>query len=149
MKLAHNVKLSVFAYDTEDAARISAKLAALCPFGLKEEKLNMKSTTALGFNERKIMIFEITLTKEKHISKFLNCLNEKFSDDQRSLLVNQSESRLDSDLNFFIRLDKPRWLDEDRLWITDSGDCFHMRIAVAAFPAKRESALKVIEDWLK
>ena len=149
MKLAHTVKLSVFAYDTEDAARVSAKIAALCPFDLKEENIELKSTSALGFNERKIKIFEIILAKEKHISKFLKNLKDKFSDDPRSLLANQSESRLDSDLNFFIRLDKPRWLDEDRLWITDSGDCFHMRMTVAAFPANREAALKVIKDWLK
>jgi hypothetical protein len=149
MKLVHNVKLSVFSYEGEDSARIAAKLAALCPFDLAEEKISVKSTTAAGFNERKIMIFEILLEKERHTSKFLAYLKERFSEDQRSLVVNQSESRLDADLNFFIRIDKPRWIDEDRIWITDSGNCFHIRMTIAAFPASRESALKVVKDWLK
>jgi RNA binding exosome subunit len=149
MKLVHNIKLSVFSYEGEDSAKISSKLAALCPFDLKEEKLDLKSTTALGFNERKIIIFEILLVKEKHTSNFLAFLRERFSEDQRSLLVHQSESRLDPDLNFFIRLDKPRWMDEDRLWITDSGNCFHTRINIASFPSNRETALKVVRAWLK
>lgn len=148
MKIAHNVKLSVFAHEEDDEEQIEQAFLSLLPFDLEQEKLNLKRTTATGFKERKIKILELTLTKEKHTSKFLTFLKQKLSDDQRQLLLKQSGSRLDNELNFFIRLDKPKLLNNE-FWITDDGNCFHIRISVAAYPAKRGAALRVIEEWLK
>jgi RNA binding exosome subunit len=88
------------------------------------------------------------LQKEKHTNAFLNSLKQRLSDDQKQLLLRQSESRLDSELSFFIRLDKDRLLNENRFWITDSGNCFHIRMSIAAYPSNREAALKVISQWL-
>ena len=148
MKIAHNVKLSVFAYEEEDAEAIRQKLLELVPLDLEQEKLELKQTNATGFQERKIMIYEILLEKERHTTKFLAHLKERLSQDQRSLLLKQAESRLDQDIDFFIRLDKQRLLQDSEFWITDSGDCFHIRISVAAYPANREAGLKVVEEWL-
>jgi RNA binding exosome subunit len=33
----------------------------------------------------------------------------------------------------------------NELWITDCGECFHIRISIAAFPKKKEVALEVIK----
>jgi len=148
MKFAHTVELSVFSYEREDANRISAAIAGLCPFDLAQEKVVLSRSTAQGFNERKIIIFEIMLSKERHTSKFMSSLKEHLSDDQRTLIVKQADSRLDSELNFFIRLDKDKLLGENKYWVTDSGNCFHIKISVAAFPADKTAGLKVIENWL-
>jgi len=77
MKIAHNIKLSVFAHEEEDAEAILQKFLDLVPFDLEQEKLQMKQTTASGVREQKIEIFEILLTKEKHTSKFLAALKAK------------------------------------------------------------------------
>ncbi len=148
MKFAHNVKLSVFAYDDEDSVKIASKLKSLCPFSLDTEKVQFGDTVATGFKERKIHIFEIILTKERHTSKFLEFLKSKLSGEDVRLLLRQLDSRLDSELFFFIRIDKKKLIDEDCFQITDSGDCFHIRLSVAAYPATRESALSVIKKWL-
>jgi len=148
MKLTHTVRLSVFAYEGEDSAKIESAIKSLCPFSLEQEKLELKQTNATGFAERRIVIFEILLQKEKHTNAFLSNLKEKLSDNQRQLLLRQSDSRLDDELNFFIRLDKDKLLNESRVWITDSGNCFHIRMSVAAYPSNRKSALKVISQWL-
>ncbi|MBW2972538.1 hypothetical protein KY359_05875 [Candidatus Woesearchaeota archaeon] len=151
MKLAHNMTLSVFSYesDGEDTEQIAAALASLCPFDLEQEKLSVKRTSATGFQERKIIILELTLTKERHTTKFLEHLKSSLSQSNRSLLLRQAESRLDNELNFFIRLDKPKLLADNRFWLTDSGDCFHIKISVAAYPANRDAGLKVIREWLE
>ena len=148
MKIAHNVKLSVFAYEGEDINRIEQAFLFLLPFNPEDEKLKIKRTTAVGFKERRIAIFEIMLTKERHTSKFLGFLKNALSEDQRSLVLRQAESRLDQELNFFIRLDKQHLLDKE-FSVTDSGNCFHIRISVAAYPAKRAVALKIVRQWLE
>ena len=148
MKIAHIINLRVFAYEREDAAKIEEKLNSLLPFRLEDEKLSVSRTIAQGFHEKKIIIFEVTLEKEKHTSKFLKNFRSLLSDDQKKLLVSQAQSRLDENYGFFIRIDKTKLLDEDRIWITDSGNCVHMKMTVAAYPTNKENALKVVKDWL-
>ena len=75
---------------------------------------------------------------------FLDFLLNKFSDEQKRLLISQAESRLDANLDFFIRIDKDHWVNEREFWLTDSGSCFHIKLAVAAYPKKRDAALLLI-----
>ncbi len=65
---------------------------------------------------------------------------------QKELILKQSESRLDESLDFFIRFDKEEWIDKNKLELTDSGKCFHLKINVAAFPRKREAGLKIVNE---
>ena len=56
------------------------------------------------------------------------------------------ESRLDKNLDLFLRFEKDTWINERKLVLTDSGKCFHLRISIAAFPKNREVALNVVKD---
>ena len=148
MKLAHNIKISVFAHQEEDQEKVAKTLTSLCPFDLGQQKIEIKKTIAKGFNDQNITIFEIFLQKTAHSSKFLDSLKQKLTPDQRDLLLKQAESRLDEELNFFIRFDKTKLLQENELWITDSGNCFHIKITIAAYPANKRNGLNVIQKWL-
>lgn len=150
MKLAHNIKLSVFSYesDGEDTDKLASTLASIVPFDLEDEKLKIDRTSAKGFQERKIMILELTLTKESHTNKFLNYLKENLKPEHMNLIKSQLESRLDDELNFFIRLDKDKLLNNKEFYLTESGNCFHIKMSVAAYPAKSEKALEILKDWL-
>lgn len=145
MKFAHNVKISVFCKEYENETAIIHSLKSLFPFYLEKEKIKLNQQTATGFNETKIKIFDIILDKERHINKFLGFLKEKLSAEQKGLLIRQAESRLDEKLDFFIRFDKDKLIQENKLYITDSGNCFHIKISIAAFPSKREKALEAIK----
>jgi len=148
MKYAHNIELSVFAHEGKDLEKIKACLKSLVPLDFEEEKLTIKDQNATGFKEKKIKIFSIKLEKEKHTKAFLESLLNRLTKEQKEMLLIQKESRLDEDLSFFIRFDKPSLL-EDQIEITDSGNCFHIKIHIAAFPAKRENALAVIDKLFK
>ncbi|NQU79115.1 hypothetical protein HQ545_05080 [Candidatus Woesearchaeota archaeon] len=148
MKIAHNVKISVFAYDGEDADSIRRAMISLLPFNLEDEKLSISECAAKGFGEKRISIGVILLEKQRHISKFLDSLRNSLTQDQIKLLAQQAESRLDRDINFFIRLDKPSLIDGD-YHITDSGNCFHIRINIAAYPVNRENGLKLVNRWIQ
>ncbi len=147
MKVAHQIKIKVFSYEknNEDDKLILDKLLKLFPFDLNEEKIGLKKINAAGFEEKKIKIFEVTLSKEKHTTRFLEALVKNMDDEQKKLILSQLESRLDSNLDFFLRFNKDEYLRNNRLKLTDSGNCFHIEISVAAFPKKKEVGMGIVK----
>lgn len=140
MKLAHNIKASVFSYQGEDEQAILEKLLAMFPFEIKKQ---LKKTKATTHDDLPILIFEVELVKEREVNGFLNFLVEKLSKDQKELLVKQMRTRLDNELNFFLRLDKEKLMNGE-YWITDSGNCYHIKILLAAYPKKKEVGEMII-----
>ncbi len=150
MKYLNNVVLSAFAKQSEeDVPAVRQGIVELVPLNLAEQKIEVREETAHGFNEQPIKIFTITLHKEAHTNTFLKALLNRLTKEQKELLVRQKESRLDAGLHFFIRLDKDKWLSDRRIFITDSGRCFHIRMQLAAFPANREAGLVLVEKIFK
>ena len=143
MRLANNIKINVFVKPEDDEAAVKKHLLNLFPFNLEEEKIILHRSKAKGFNQREIIVLEVDLVKERHTNSFLDFFKEKLNEQQKQALLSQ-ENRLDDDCNFFIRLDKQKLLNNE-FWITDSGDCYHIRISVAAFPKKKERAREVVE----
>ena len=145
MKLAHQIKISVFVKEDEDETLIVDKLKELIPFeDLDKEKIIINKTPTIGFEDKKIDILEVILKREKHVKTFLEYIMKKLSEEQKELLLKQVESRLDEENNFFFRLDKEKLL-EGEYWVTDRGNCFHIKITIAAFPKTRENAKEVIQ----
>lgn len=147
--LAHRVELSVFVREEELSRKedIFKALVSLVPFQLEEEKVALESQTAQGFNEKRIVIGKVVLTKARHVRAFMEHLSERLSAAQKALLREQASSRLDKESNFFVRLDREALL-ENKLHLTDSGDCYHLKIGIAAFPSTPEAALAAVDGWL-
>jgi len=148
MKIAHQIKIKVFSYEkiNEDNKLILDKFLELFPFDFKDEKIELKKTEAEGFHEKKITGFETILNKEKHIKRFLENLNQKLGNGEKNRIISQLDSRLDDNLDFFLRFDKEEYLKNNKLNLTDSGNCFHVSMSIAAFPKKREIGLKIVRD---
>lgn len=113
------------------------------------EKLEIETTKAIGFNERVIHILRIRLRKQRNINVFLKWFVSSLASSQKQLLVDEVESRIDERLDFFVRLDKQGWMSQQKVWLTESGQCFHIRISLAVFPRKRELAVKLIQELLQ
>jgi len=141
MKLANSIRVTVFAKPEEKEDKIRERLISFFPFSLEEEKIPVKRSRAASFSQRQISIYEVELSKERHTNAFLKFVNSKLDAQQRCMLLSQ-ENRLDDNLDFFIRFSKEHLLNNECM-LTDSGDCFHIRISIAAFPRKREVALEV------
>ena len=148
MKIAHTITITVFTKEDEDKQKIKEKLLELIPEGIDKEKLKIEEQTATGFNEKKITITKLTLEKENHTTKFLKNLFSKLSNEQKNMLSKQKESRTDEECNFYIRLDKEK-LNQGQYHITDEGNCYHIKTSIAAFPAKKENAIKKLEETLQ
>ena len=130
MKYAHSIKLNVFSYENENSQSIGESFLRFFPFNLKENKNALNKTKAEGFNERNIVVFEITLAKTNLINQFLGNLLINLGERQKQQLLNQAESRLDKNLDFFLRFDKNSWVNDKKLVLTDSGKCFHLNIKI-------------------
>lgn len=145
MKYAHSVKLSVFSHQDESKEHVLESFLRFFPFSIEDSNVCLKKTSAMGFNERKIEILEITLAKSSLISQFLRNLLDNMDESQKKEIMMQIKSRLDKNLDFFMRFGKESWINEKKLILTDSGDCFHIRLSIAAFPKKREIALNLVK----
>lgn len=148
MKVAHNITVSVFVKEGEEIGQIRQSFLQMISLDLEKEKLKLKQTTAKGAENNKIEIIEIKLEKERHVNSFLDDLFSKFNDEQKELLTKQLDSRVDDECHFFIRLDKKRLLNKE-YWVTDSGDCFHIKISIAAYPAKKENAIEAVKGLIE
>ena len=149
MKYAHSIKLTVFSYENENIQNILDAFLKFFPFSLEENKVELKKTEAKGATESNITIFEAVLTKTNLINQFLDFILSSLDKKQKELILKQMESRLDENLDFFIRFDKEEWMNNKKLELTDSGKCFHLKMSVAAFPKKREVGLKIINELFK
>jgi RNA binding exosome subunit len=145
MKWVHRVTITVFAKPDENKTETIAGLKALVPFNLEDTKIKVEDRHAEGFNQRKIDILTITLTKEAHTNDFLQFLLDTLNKEQKGLLISQAGSRLDEELDYFIRIEKDNWIQKRQLLLTESGNCYHIKLSLAAFPKKRETALKLAE----
>src|SRR3989344_3789980 len=147
MRLVYAITLSAFAKAHEDAKEIEDALRALVPFDFEKEKLKVQVQNAEGF-ESTIRIITIQLTKVTHTNEVLKFLFGKLEPEQKDALKEQTESRLDESLDYFVRFDKTEWVNERKLVITDTGNCIHCKIALAVYPKKRELAVALVQRLL-
>lgn len=146
MRLANNAEIRVFAKEGEDVQEITGKLKVLLGFDPEKEKVELRDRAAEGFEERKIHIISAYFDKERQLSAFLSGLSEKLGNEKETLLE-QVDSRTDDNLDFFIRLDKEMLL-KGKYVLTDSGNCYHIKISLAAFPKKKEKAEGIVKKIL-
>jgi len=151
MKYCHTIIVNVFVKpeDILDNPKIKENsknaIISLLPLDWEKEKIELHEIKTEGFEGRQIIIYELKLHKEKETNTFLKKLLSKLSIEQKAILKNEKELRLDENDDFFIRLDKKK-LIQGIYELTTSGDCFHIRMNIAAFPKKREVAIKVIDE---
>ena len=145
---AHRISVRVFSYENrgDNNEIILKKLVQLFPFNLEDEKITVEVTKAKGFSENSITIYEINLLKERHINKFLYNLSKNLDKESKELLISQAETRLDGNYDFFLRLDKDEFINNKRLMVTDLGNCFHIKVSIAAFPKNRQNALQAVKN---
>ena len=100
MKIANSIVITVFAKEEEDADKIKEKLKSLIPFDIEQENIMIGQKKATGFNEKKIIVFEVMLTKEKHTSQSLENLSKNLIDEAKEMILRQLENRVDEECVF-------------------------------------------------
>ncbi|MBI2549564.1 hypothetical protein HYV83_00085 [Candidatus Woesearchaeota archaeon] len=148
MEIAHSVAIRVFCREEENENEIVNGLKSLIPLDFEKEKIAVKKQTTLGFSDKKIAIFEVALTKNRHIKAFLENMLSKISGTDKQMLLRQLDSRVDDSANFFVRFEKETLAKRNELLVTDGGNCYHVKIKIAAYPSNKENAMKVVRKLL-
>ena len=151
MLYIHNAKITIFLKPEEYSGhdelilKVHELFHRLVPIDFGKEKISIQEEIVESFENRKIRIYSLEINKEAHTKAFIKTLKGLLQEEQCKKLLEQRWSRLDEELFFYIRLDKEAAL-KDVFELTDSGDCVHIKMHIAAFPKNRDSALKVIDE---
>jgi len=135
-KIVHSVSLNVFEKHVECLPELQDVFHRLLPIDFKKNKIQIHHQQLEGFSG---IIHSLTLqtTSNRHNVLLLASLFTQFTKNDKELIEHQKESRLNDEGVFYIRLDKSLLL-QNIFQLTDGGDCFHMKIKLAAYPATRE-----------
>jgi hypothetical protein len=106
----------------------------------------ISSLTAEGHFGNEIKIMEASLRK-KEGQAFFQILREQLSPEDQLRLRREMPDRLEGDSHFHLRLDKQAAY-KGLLRLTDSKDAIDVCALVKTYPARRESALKVLSELI-
>lgn len=137
--MIHNIRYRVFIYENEDKDEILEALLNILPTAEPEVE------EAEGLLEEKMLILTGTISKKRETKEFLNTLIDSIGKDQLIKLYEDLDRKMDEKGNLFLRFSKEKALDEE--WeILDGGDSIHLKVKIAAYPAKKEVAIRKISE---
>lgn len=134
------VSFRAFVAATEDVGRVREALSIFVPLD------RISSSTAEGHFGNEIKILEASLRK-KEGQAFFQILREQLSTEDQLRLRREIPERLEGDSHFHLRLDKQAAY-KGLLRLTDSKDALDVCALVKTYPARRESALKILSELI-
>ncbi|WP_296804368.1 RNA-binding protein [uncultured Methanobrevibacter sp.] len=134
--MIHNIKFRAFVYEDESVEEVSQAILNILP------EAEIEAEEAEGMLEDKIIILSGVVSKKRYTKTFFNTLLDSTDLEK---LNSDLERKMDEKGNWFLRFDKSDALDE-KWTILDSGDSVHMKIKVAAYPARKDIAVEKVRD---
>lgn len=135
--------MSTFAHATEDEQRVLSVLRTLLPEGAKVRRLKLE-----GHHGNPIINLEAKVGQRKLLRELWQRVSTKLRAGELEKLSKIVSERVDGDCFFYLRFDK-QLAHAGKLVLTDSGDAIHLKLKVAAYPARREVAVKLLEKFMR
>lgn len=137
--MIHNIKFRAFVYENESIDEITQSILNILP------EAEIEAEEAEGLLEDKIIILSGVVSKKRYTKTFFKTLLdsvdlEKLNDDL--------ELKIDEKGNWFLRFDKDDALNE-KWTILDKGDAIHLKVKIAAFPAKKQIAVGNVREAIE
>lgn len=137
-----SANLSTLAHATEDEKKVLKALRVLLPEEAEVSKGKLK-----GHYGNPIFTFTASIKQRKLVRELWVRMTTKLSDDELDKLSRVLPERMDEKCNLHLRFDK-QLAYEGELAFTDGGDAIHVRLKVAAYPAKREVATRLVQELI-
>lgn len=138
--MIHRIAFRAFVAVTEDEERVKDALSIFVPMDY------ITTSEALGHYGNRIRILEAVLKRREGLH-FFQILKEHLQPYELNRLKEEVSARTDDDCQFHLRLDKQAAF-KGIVHITDSRDAIDVSAHMATYPARREEAIKLIEDLL-
>ena len=136
--MIHNISYRVFVYGTENEEKVKEAVETLFP------NSHPQTDTTEGYFKNPVLILHDKITKKREIKEFVN-LAKQMDDASKKRLCSGLENKMDEKGNLFLRFDKQRAYLGD-LKIIEHGDAIHVKIKIAAYPAKKEKAIEIARE---
>lgn len=134
-KMIHNIRFRAFVYEGENIDEINQAILNILP------EAEIEAEEAEGLLEDKIIILSGIISKKRYIKAFFKKFLELYADKLNSEL----EHKIDDKGNLFLRFSKKDAFNE-KWTILNSGDSIHLKIKIAAYPARKEMAINKIRS---
>ena len=134
------ISFRAFVAATEDEGRVREALAVFIPLD------RIAAVTAEGHFGNEIKILEAAL-RRREVAAFLQILREQLSPEDLERLRREIPDRLEGESHFHLRLDKQAAY-KGLVRLTNSKDALDITILVRTYPARRESALKILSELI-
>jgi len=112
---------------------------------IKEEELAPEADG--GVFTQPLFQFTAMISGGRSVKAFQEKLLAGLSEKDREALLGGVEQRVDDDCNFYLRLSKKE-LSLGR-FIVQATDSVHIKLKVAAYPAKKETAVAAVKTYLE
>ena len=136
MKRVHNIRIRTIERDRALAKETIDALMSLAGIERKDVQITITDDEGLA-------VAEAWMEKQTPIRKLLALLNDKLPVEQKNKIAENPTRYLDMATHCFLRLDKDAFYN-DKLSLKDAGECIHIRLNIAAFPATKENATAIL-----
>ena len=133
--MIHNISYRAFVYGTENKEKVLESIKTLFP------NSSPQCEATEGYYKNPVLILSNKIDKKREIKDFVEKLS-KMNDPTRKRIIHQLENKMDDSGNLFLRFDKQRAYQGD-LKVVEHGDSIHLKIKIAAYPAKKKVALEI------
>jgi len=133
--MIHNISYRAFVYGTENKEKVLNSIKTLFP----NSKPLCEATE--GYFKNPVLILYNKIDKKREIKDFVERLST-LNGPARKRILNRLEDKMDDYGNLYLRFDKQRAYLGD-LKVVEHGDSIHLKIKIAAYPAKKKVAIDI------
>jgi RNA-binding protein len=136
--MIHNISYRVFVYGTENEDKVGESLRTIFLEASPQREVTE------GYYNNPVTILSQKFSKKREISDFIKKLNE-MDDNEKTNVLNELDRKMDDKGNLFLRFHKQEAFKGN--WkVVEHGDSIHIKIKIAAYPAKKEGAIKIARE---
>ena len=136
--MIHNIRYRFFVYNNENEKDLMEGLKNILPTAKAEREI------AEGMNGDRIIILSGKINKKRDTKEFMSKLLE-MDESKIANLINDFEKKIDDNANLFLRFSKKEACN-DILKVCEDGDSIHLKVKIAAYPAKKRVAIKLLNE---
>lgn len=138
--MIHNISYRVFVYGTENEEKVREAIKTLFPNSLPEKDITQ------GYYGNNVLILHEKIDKKIYIKDFIKKF-QTLDVDVKNQIIKDLNKKIDNKGNLFLRFGKQEaYLGN--LVVVEHGDSIHLKIKIAAYPAKKDKAIKIVKEML-
>lgn len=136
----HYIEITAYAEKTRLEA-VKASLKQILPENSCVSEEVLPPETEGGVFTKEIHSLKALLEKQDEVKEFVEKVKAGLSKKELEQVRSNIQDLVDEDCNLYIRLDK-KAAENGGYKLVASGDCIHVRIKLAVYPAKHEAAVE-------